>query len=117
MEAKDSAAYRVIVSEGALYVDFYYACVQNRMMFTVWGLLQLLKRYPGIVPDVDMMFDCMDRPVVNRTEHAARPLPLFRYCTTSAHFDIPFPDWSFWGWYSSQFLIIILRYITIFAKT
>ncbi|ONK72149.1 uncharacterized protein A4U43_C04F16300 [Asparagus officinalis] len=24
--------------------------------------------------------------------------PLFRYCTTKEHLDIPFPDWSFWGW-------------------
>jgi len=41
---------------------------------------------------------------VNRTEHGAGdpaappPPPLFRYCTTRDHFDIPFPDWSFWGW-------------------
>ncbi|KAM1753523.1 hypothetical protein ACFX12_006096 [Malus domestica] len=26
------------------------------------------------------------------------PLPVFRYCTDGDHFDIPFPDWSFWGW-------------------
>ncbi|KAL2898734.1 O-glucosyltransferase rumi-like protein [Bienertia sinuspersici] len=44
------------------------------MMFTVWGMLQLLKRYPGLVPDVDLMFDCMDKPALNRTEHQSRPL-------------------------------------------
>jgi protein glucosyltransferase len=48
------------------------------------------------------MFDCMDRPAINRTEHSGEgappPPPLFRYCTTRDHFDIPFPDWSFWGW-------------------
>ena len=97
-EAKNYAAFRVVIVGGRLFVDFYYACVQSRMMFTVWGLLQLLKRYPGMVPDVDMMFDCMDKPIINRTEHSARPLPIFRYCTTAEHFDIPFPDWSFWGW-------------------
>ncbi|KAF2291646.1 hypothetical protein GH714_027807 [Hevea brasiliensis] len=70
----------------------------SRMMFTIWGLLQLLERYPGMVPDVDLMFDCMDRPNINKTEHSSMPLPLFRYCTTQDHFDIPFPDWSFWGW-------------------
>ncbi|KAL4568478.1 hypothetical protein LXL04_024091 [Taraxacum kok-saghyz] len=26
------------------------------------------------------------------TDHSAMPLPIFRYCTTSEHFDIPFPD-------------------------
>ncbi|KAB1225750.1 KDEL motif-containing protein 2 [Morella rubra] len=67
-------------------------------MFTIWGLLQLLKRYPGMVPDVDMMFDCMDKPRINTTEHRSMPLPLFRYCTNEDHYDIPFPDWSFWGW-------------------
>ncbi|KAB1225829.1 O-glucosyltransferase rumi [Morella rubra] len=61
-------------------------------------LYKLLKRYPGMVPDVDMMFDCMDKPRINTTEHRSMPLPLFRYCTTEDHSDIPFPDWSFWGW-------------------
>ncbi|XP_055962376.1 uncharacterized protein LOC126653960 isoform X2 [Mercurialis annua] len=98
MEAKKFAAFRVVIYGGRLYLDLYYACVQSRMMFTIWGLLQLLNRYPGMVPDVDIMFDCMDRPVLNRTEHSSMPLPVFRYCTTQNHFDIPFPDWSFWGW-------------------
>ncbi|KAI4340331.1 hypothetical protein MLD38_025181 [Melastoma candidum] len=99
MEARKSAAFRVVIHRGRLFVDFYFACVQSRAMFTIWGLLQLLRRYPGSVPDVDLMFDCMDKPSVSMlTEHAAFPLPLFRYCTTPNHFDIPFPDWSFWGW-------------------
>lgn len=97
-EAQKFAAFRVVIAQGKLYVDFYFACVQSRAMFTIWGLLQLLRRYPGKIPDVDLMFDCMDKPTINRTEHADMPLPLFRYCTTSEHFDIPFPDWSFWGW-------------------
>ncbi|XP_061345896.1 uncharacterized protein LOC133291626 [Gastrolobium bilobum] len=97
-EAQQYAAFRVVIVGGKMFVDWYYACVQSRAMFTVWGLLQLLKRYPGLVPDVDLMFDCMDKPIINRTEHSSMPLPLFRYCTTKEHFDIPFPDWSFWGW-------------------
>ncbi|XWS52989.1 hypothetical protein CRYUN_Cryun11dG0119500 [Craigia yunnanensis] len=95
-QAKQHAAFRVVIVEGRLYVDLYYACVQSRLLFTIWGLLQLLKRYPGMVPDVDMMFDCMDKPTIDRIEHGSFPVPLFRYCTTEAHFDIPFPDWSFW---------------------
>ncbi|XP_022970432.1 O-glucosyltransferase rumi homolog [Cucurbita maxima] len=97
-ESMKFAAFRVVIVEGRLYVDMYYACVQSRAIFTIWGLVQLLRRFPGMVPDVDMMFDCMDRPTINRTENKDMPLPLFRYCTTDAHFDIPFPDWSFWGW-------------------
>ncbi|KDP46492.1 hypothetical protein JCGZ_08464 [Jatropha curcas] len=98
MEAKNFAAFRVVIFGGRLYLDLYYACVQSRLMFTIWGLLQMLRRYPGMVPDVDFMFDCMDRPIINKTEHSSMPLPLFRYDTTEDHFDIPFPDWSFWGW-------------------
>ncbi|KAK4419861.1 hypothetical protein Salat_2399000 [Sesamum alatum] len=98
MEAQKYAAFRVVIVGGKLYVDFYYACVQSRAMFTVWGFLQLLRRYPGKIPDLDLMFDCMDKPTINRTEHVSMPLPLFRYCTTPEHMDIPFPDWSFWGW-------------------
>ncbi|XP_011080692.1 O-glucosyltransferase rumi homolog [Sesamum indicum] len=98
IEAQKYAAFRVVIIGGKLYVDFYYACVQSRAMFTVWGILQLLRRYPGKIPDLDLMFDCMDKPTINRTEHASMPLPLFRYCTTPEHMDIPFPDWSFWGW-------------------
>lgn len=98
MEAQKFAAFRAVIVGGKLYVEFYYACVQSRAMFTVWGLLQLLRRYPGMVPDVDLMFDCMDRPTISRNENGQKPLPLFRYCTTKDHFDIPFPDWSFWGW-------------------
>nr|XP_043622195.1 O-glucosyltransferase rumi homolog [Erigeron canadensis] len=98
MEAKKFASLRIIIIGGKLYVDYYYDCVQSRALFTVWGLLQLLKRFPGSIPDVDIMFDCMDRPIVDRNAHSAMPLPVFRYCTTPNHFDIPFPDWSFWGW-------------------
>ncbi|KAM7260380.1 hypothetical protein ACFE04_016121 [Oxalis oulophora] len=98
MEAQKFAAFRIVITGGRLFVDLYYACVQSRQMFTIWGFAQLLRRFPGMVPDIDMMFDCMDKPIINRSEHQAMPLPLFRYCTTPEHFDIPFPDWSFWGW-------------------
>lgn len=98
MEAKKFAAIRVVIVGGRLFVDLYYDCVQSRAMFTIWGILQLIKKYPGMVPDVDMMFDCMDKPSISKTEHTSMPLPLFRYCTNENHFDIPFPDWSFWGW-------------------
>ncbi|KAK6927119.1 Glycosyl transferase CAP10 domain [Dillenia turbinata] len=98
MEAQKRAAFRVTIVGGRLYVDLYFACVQSRQMFTIWGIFQLLRRYPGMIPDVDIMFDCMDKPSISRSEHQSMPLPLFRYCTTPQHFDIPFPDWSFWGW-------------------
>ncbi|KAK1412756.1 hypothetical protein QVD17_34253 [Tagetes erecta] len=97
MEVKKFASFRVVIIGGKLYVDYYYDCVQSRAMFTIWGFLQLLKRYPGRIPDVDLMFDCMDKPIIERNE-TVKPVPIFRYCTTPDHYDIPFPDWSFWGW-------------------
>ncbi|KAK8605046.1 hypothetical protein V6N13_082505 [Hibiscus sabdariffa] len=100
IQTKEHAAFRIVIVQGKLFVDLYYACVQSRLMFTLWGILQLLKKYRGMVPDVDIMFDCMDKPTIdkNGVENGSLPLPLFRYCTTEAHLDIPFPDWSFWGW-------------------
>ncbi|KAJ0539378.1 putative glycosyl transferase CAP10 domain-containing protein [Helianthus annuus] len=66
MEVKKFASFRVVIIGGKLYVEYYYDCVQSRAMFTIWGLLQLLKRYPGRIPDVDLMFDCMDNPIIER---------------------------------------------------
>ncbi|URE21130.1 hypothetical protein MUK42_11134, partial [Musa troglodytarum] len=53
-EAGRHGAMRVVNLEGKrLFVDLYYACVQSRAMFTIWVLLQLLRRCPGVVPDVE----------------------------------------------------------------
>jgi hypothetical protein len=101
--AKEHAAFKVVILRGRLYVDLYYSCVQTRMPFTIWGLLMLLEKYEGKIPDVEMLFDCMDRPQIKKTGEAPSelwsPAPLFRYCSNSKHYDIPWPDWSFWGWY------------------
>ncbi|PAN39289.1 hypothetical protein PAHAL_7G233500 [Panicum hallii] len=94
-----AAKFRVTVVAGRLYVARYGRCFQTRDVFTQWGILQLLRRYPGGVPDLDLMFDCEDRPVVGAADrYHAQPPPLFRYCGSEATLDIPFPDWSFWGW-------------------
>lgn len=98
--AQQHAAFRVVIIGGRLYTEFYYACVLPRALFTLWGFAQLLEKYPGMVPDVDLMFDCMDRPSVKRAHYKRKgsPPPLFRYCGHTDSYDIPFPDWSFWGW-------------------
>jgi len=93
---RDAPKFRVTVVAGHLYVARYGRCFQTRDVFTQWGILQLLRRYPGRVPDLDLMFDCEDRPVVGSSDQP--PPPLFRYCGSEATLDIPFPDWSFWGW-------------------
>ncbi|XP_020081562.1 O-glucosyltransferase rumi homolog isoform X1 [Ananas comosus] len=100
--ARRTANFRLVVLRGRAYVERYRPAFQTRDAFTLWGVLQLLRRYPGLVPDLDVMFDCVDWPVVKadhyRNKAAAIPPPLFRYCGNESTLDIVFPDWSFWGW-------------------
>ncbi|XP_037486354.1 O-glucosyltransferase rumi homolog isoform X2 [Triticum dicoccoides] len=100
--ARATASFRLVVLNGRAFVQRFRPAFQTRDLFTIWGILQLLRRYPGRVPDLDLMFDCVDWPVVRthlyRGEHAPFMPPLFRYCGDDRTLDIVFPDWSFWGW-------------------
>ncbi|GJN02226.1 hypothetical protein PR202_ga19556 [Eleusine coracana subsp. coracana] len=97
-----TATFRLVVLGGRAYVQRLRPAFQTRDLFTIWGVLQLLRRYPGRVPDFELMFDCVDWPVVRthlyRGEFAKIMPPLFRYCGDDSTLDIVFPDWSFWGW-------------------
>ncbi|CAN6347291.1 unnamed protein product [Urochloa humidicola] len=98
--ARRWATFRLVVVSGRAYVVKYRRAYQTRDVFTLWGILQLLARYPGRVPDLDLMFFCGDIPVV-RTQAYPDPSeapPLFMYCTEDTALDIVFPDWTFWGW-------------------
>ncbi|KAG5386495.1 hypothetical protein IGI04_037965 [Brassica rapa subsp. trilocularis] len=102
--AKPNAHFRVVIKSGRLYVDQYVKSYQTRDVFTIWGILQLLRTYPGQIPDLELLFLCYDKPVIwkrdfNKTrEDTWPPPPLFRYCGHRDAYDIVFPDWSFWGW-------------------
>jgi hypothetical protein len=100
--ARLTATFRLVVLDGHAYVQRLRPAFQTRDLFTIWGVLQLLRRYPGRVPDLELMFDCVDWPVVRthlyRGEYARIMPPLFRYCGDDSTLDIVFPDWSFWGW-------------------
>lgn len=100
--ANRTANFRLVILDGRAYVQTYHKGFQTRDNFTQWGILQLLRRYPGRVPDLDLMFDCVDWPVIKSADYpgpdAKTPPPLFRYCGDSETLDIVFPDWSFWGW-------------------
>nr|XP_027103795.1 protein O-glucosyltransferase 1-like [Coffea arabica] len=97
-----TANFRVVVVNGTAYLETFDRSFQTRDVFSQWGILQLLRRYPGKIPDLDLMFDCDDSPVVRKEFHrgpdAPPPPPVFRYCKDDATLDIVFPDWSFWGW-------------------
>ncbi|KAL3650493.1 hypothetical protein CASFOL_006896 [Castilleja foliolosa] len=104
MGANRTANFRLVVLDGKAYVETYLKSFQTRDTFTLWGILQLLRRYPGKLPDLDLMFDCVDWPVIKKEDFfkgpksSQPPPPLFRYCGDEATYDIVFPDWSFWGW-------------------
>ncbi|XP_059076558.1 uncharacterized protein LOC131875873 [Cryptomeria japonica] len=102
-KAQKKASFRVIVVNGGLFVESYHHCHETRDLFTVWGIAQLLRMYPGMVPDLDLMFNCQDKTVVHKSLYKnTEPPPLFHYCGSEDTFDIVFPDWSFWGWAEIQ---------------
>lgn len=99
--ARKTAHFRVVILDGRVYVDKYRKAIQTRDLFTLWGIVQLIRWYPSKLPDLEIMFDCDDRPVVASRDYSgpqANPPPLFRYCSDDMSLDIVFPDWSFWGW-------------------
>ncbi|KAJ0053646.1 hypothetical protein Pint_00403 [Pistacia integerrima] len=99
---KDHAHFRLVIVEGKAYVEKYKTPYQTRDLFTMWGILQLLRFYPGKVPDLELMFWCEDRPVIHKNDYqgpnATFPPPVFHYCGHQESLDIVFPDWTFWGW-------------------
>ncbi|PON51699.1 Lipopolysaccharide-modifying protein, partial [Parasponia andersonii] len=101
-ESLSLANFRLVIIKGKAYVKTYRHSFQSRDVFTLWGILQLLRRYPGRVPDLDMMFNCGDPPVVQSGAFSGRnatsPPPVFNYNKDSTTLDIVFPDWAFWGW-------------------
>ncbi|XP_078182466.1 uncharacterized protein LOC144576087 isoform X2 [Carex rostrata] len=91
--------FRLAIVGGRVYLQTFSKAFQTRDVFTIWGILQLMNRYPGQVPDLDIMFNCDDPPALKADRfHSSPPPPLFRYCKDGTTLDIVFPDWSFWGW-------------------
>ncbi|KAI4315398.1 hypothetical protein L6164_028213 [Bauhinia variegata] len=101
-KANRTAHFRLVIIKGRAYVEKLKKSIQTRDVFTIWGILQLLRKYPGRLPDLELMFDCNDRPVIRARDYRrlnmTGPPPLFRYCGDRWTEDIVFPDWSFWGW-------------------
>ncbi|GMP61497.1 hypothetical protein CsSME_00023938 [Camellia sinensis var. sinensis] len=103
VESAGSKAYiRIVVVNGRVYWKKLKWVFQTRDVFNIWGILQLLRLYPGKLPDLDIMFECGDQPVIQKSDYggsnANNVTPMFHYCGSDSTFDIVFPDWSFWGW-------------------
>ncbi|CAN4111612.1 unnamed protein product [Withania somnifera] len=102
-KGKRHAHFRLIILDGKIYVDKYNTkkFIQTRHLYTMYGIVQLLRWYPGKLPNLEIMFDTDDRPVIRSKDYRqpnSGPPPLFRYCSDWHSLDIVFPDWSFWGW-------------------
>ncbi|KAJ4778259.1 O-glucosyltransferase rumi-like protein (DUF821) [Rhynchospora pubera] len=96
--ARQFAHFRLVIINGKAYHEQYKKCFQTRDLFTIWGILQLLNRYPGRVPDLELMFNCEDPPMIKKSNYNSSAPPLFHYCKDESALDILFPDWTFWGW-------------------
>ncbi|KAL6839588.1 hypothetical protein ACP4OV_030527 [Aristida adscensionis] len=98
--ARPHAFFRLVVVGGRAFVETYQRAFQTRDVFTQWGILQLLRRYAGRLPDLDIMFACDDPGQVRAADFPtpSDAPPVFRYCKDNSTLDIVFPDWSFWGW-------------------
>lgn len=102
---KKLANFRLVIINDGVYFERLSdeKCYQTREEFTVWGILQLLRLYPGMVPDLELMFFCNDKTVILKRDYevahpTSTPLPVFHYCADDHSLDILFPDWTFWGW-------------------
>ncbi|XP_050204136.1 uncharacterized protein LOC126654112 [Mercurialis annua] len=98
--AKRYATFRLAIINGTAYLERYHRSFQTRDLFTLWGILQLLRLYPGAVPDLELMFQCGDLPEIENADlNADLPPPaLFQYSGKDSAVSIIFPDWSYWGW-------------------
>lgn len=97
-KAQKKAHFKLVILNGKAYVERFDRAFQTRDLFTWWGVLQLLRKYPGKVPDLELVFNCHDRPVFLSKDNAVDPPTLFSFCGTDDTVDFAFPDWSFWGW-------------------
>ncbi|KAK2976532.1 hypothetical protein RJ640_023770 [Escallonia rubra] len=93
---------RIVVVDGKVYLQKFKEVFQTRDVFTLWGLLQLLRLYPGELPDLDLLISCDDRPAERKDdfggENVTKAPPIFHYCGDDETLDVVSPDWSFWGW-------------------
>ncbi|KAI4355046.1 hypothetical protein L6164_003861 [Bauhinia variegata] len=100
--ARDTSHFRLVILKGKAYVEKHAEVFQTRDVFTIWGILQLLRLYPAEIPDLELLFECGDRTVVKKARFqgpaSMSPPPVFHYCGHEDAYDIVFPDWTFWGW-------------------
>ncbi|XP_017973857.1 PREDICTED: O-glucosyltransferase rumi homolog [Theobroma cacao] len=99
---KLSAELRLVIVNSELFMEKFGKPYQTRDLFTLWGILQLLQFYPGMLPDLDLLLFTGDETMIKKMDYqepnSTSPPPLFHYCGEEDALDIVFPDWTFWGW-------------------
>ena len=57
--AKETANFKLVILKGKAYLETYEKAYQTRDVFSIWGILQLLRRYPGKIPDLELTMALM----------------------------------------------------------
>ncbi|KAK6270288.1 hypothetical protein POUND7_007393 [Theobroma cacao] len=98
---KLSAELRLVIVKGKVHIEKFGEPYETRDLFTLWGILQLLRFYLGKLLDLDLLFFTGDKTRIKKTDYqglnATSPPPLFHYCGEQEALNIVFPDWTFWG--------------------
>jgi len=96
---------RVTVSGGALFASHVGHGQGSRDGVLLLALLELLERFPGAVPDVDLVVYTEDRARLERARFSAGaaekgpPLPFaVSFARHADYLDVAVPDPSFFGW-------------------
>eukprot|EP00238_Polyblepharides_amylifera_P015848 CAMPEP_0196581682 /NCGR_PEP_ID=MMETSP1081-20130531/35021_1 /TAXON_ID=36882 /ORGANISM="Pyramimonas amylifera, Strain CCMP720" /LENGTH=592 /DNA_ID=CAMNT_0041902005 /DNA_START=123 /DNA_END=1898 /DNA_ORIENTATION=+ len=117
--------FRVVILDGKLYgrieaTNKMRLRGMSRVWYWVWGLLELLEKYPGQVPDVDMVMQVEDEPKVAKSVKfkpskggPARQVPytltgslaqgsnpppvIFSAVKSEGTLDLLWPLWTIWG--------------------
>lgn len=83
----------------------------GRVPLAMIALAEVARNYKGQLPDVDAVLNLADVPFLpgapsghadaffqkDAGNHPALPPPLLGMCSNADHYDLTFPDWSFWG--------------------
>lgn len=72
---------------------------KGKIPYAILALLDVLRHYPGQIPDVDAIIHTSDFSCIKATPGGLQPLgpPILGYNSDPAHEDVPFPDYSYWG--------------------
>ncbi|CAL5397858.1 unnamed protein product [Camellia sinensis] len=68
--ARSKAHMRIVIVNGRVYWKKLRWVYQTRDVFNIWGILQLLRLYPRKLPDLDIMFECGDKPVIQKSDYS-----------------------------------------------